>query len=178
MSESVADEGSIDDSPVVCVDYAAATTYCGFMGGRLPTEAEWEKAARGTEGARWPWGHLAPTCLLANYRFVVWYCNSGPLDVGSYDVTSAYGTYDMAGNVWEWTADHYDAEAYRSPERNNPTGPTTDCHESVGGEVAPCLDRVIRGGAFNVTAGNIRASARSRVEPDWYDTNLGIRCAY
>jgi len=177
-AEELAGEGGIEGNPVICVDYAAATTYCGFVGGRLPTEAEWEKAARGTDGARWPWGSLAPTCDLANYRFVSWYCNSGPLAVGSYDVTSSYGTHDMAGNVWEWTADFYDAEAYRGTDRNNPTGPTSECRDSVGGAIGPCVDRVIRGGAYNVTAINIRSSARGRAEPDWYDVNLGVRCAY
>lgn len=177
-AEGWVDGGSVANLPVVCVDYSAAQAYCTFAGGRLPTEAEWEKAARGVEGTRWPWGSEAPTCDLTNYRFVVWYCHEGAVDVGSYDAVTAYGAKDMAGNVWEWTADHYDAEAYRSSDRDNPTGPTTDCHESVGGAVVPCFDRVIRGGAYNVTATNIRASARSRMEPDQYDTNLGIRCAY
>jgi len=169
---------SIANHPVVCLDYSAAQAYCAFAGGRLPTEAEWEKAARGAEGARWPWGDAAPTCDLANYRFVSWYCHEGAVAVGSHDAVTAYGAKDMAGNVWEWTADHYDAEAYRSEGRDNPTGSTTDCHESVGADAAPCFERVIRGGAFNVTASNIRASARSRVEPGWYDTNLGVRCVY
>ncbi len=177
MSEGWTD-GSISDFPVVCVDHSAAQAYCAHAGGRLPTEAEWEKAARGTDGARWPWGAAAPTCDLTNYRFVSWYCHEGTVAVGSYDVTTAWGVQDMAGNVAEWVADHYDAEAYRSTERDNPTGSTTDCHGSVGGDPGPCVDRVIRGGAYNVTAGNLRTSARSRADPGWYDTNLGFRCAY
>jgi len=176
-AEEMAGSG-MDDLPVFCVTWTQARDYCAHVGGRLPTEAEWEKAARGTQGSRWPWGDFVPTCDYANFRFVAWYCHPGVVSVGTYENASPFGVRDMIGNAWEWVEDAYDAEWYRISTDTNPAGPTEDCRDAVGAEPGPCIERVIRGGAFNVTEFNTRSAARSAAEPDRVDDNMGFRCAY
>ena len=88
------------------------------------------------------------------------------------------GVLDMVGNAWEWVEDHYDAEWYQHAEDTDPSGPTENCRDAVDAEPAECFERVIRGGAYNVTEFNTRSAARGAAEPDRIDDNMGFRCAY
>jgi eukaryotic-like serine/threonine-protein kinase len=150
------------DFPASCVTWTQAHAYCEWAGKRLPTEAEWEKAARGTESFKYPWGNDEPDCSLANMTG----CNSGALAVGSLAAgASPYGALDMAGNMVELVADWYDEAYYASSPAADPPGPK-DGKRYVG-----------RGGGFKSKAEFLRTSKR-----DWYDTtdagaSLGFRCA-
>ena len=158
------------------------------MGKHLPTDAEWEKAARGTSGVSWPWGDIPPNCGVANYRYSPAYCYGGPIDVGSFAyinpmlsnipiTRSPYGLLDTVGNVWEWTADWYDARYFRYGSRQDPEGPT-QCSIDVDTEAADCIDKVIKGGAYNTVQDVTKGSARAFIRPEWFDDNLGFRCMY
>jgi len=161
-----------DEHPVTCVTHTEARQYCEWIGGRLPTEAEWEKAARGLEGTQWPWGADAPWCELANYRYSTVYCNFGVIPVGSNpDGASPFGLLDVAGNALEWVEDGYDPEAYRTEHSSNPTGP--DCSEPDS-----CPTRVLRGGSYLSTRASIRTTARTYALATVEDVNIGFRCAY
>lgn len=166
--------------PINCVTWEQAQDYCSWSGGRLPTEAEWEKASRGNEGAIWAWGSLSPDCDKANFRLASIYCYGGSTNpVDDFEQSrSAYGLWNTNGNVFEWTADFYDAQYYQEENNINPTGPIGDCHTSVEGETGVCQFRVIRGGAYNTTEDVIRSAARSFAEPELVDLNVGFRCAY
>ena len=155
------DEAEFDDFPVLYVDWNMATTYCEWRGGRLPTEAEWEKAARGTDGRAFPWGQEADDTY-ANYGVA----NGDTTRVGEYESgKSAYGVYDMAGNVWEWVSDWYAERYYQNSPASNPTGP-----DSGDG-------KVVRGGSWYDTAELIRTSVRNRFDPAEVQNNFGFRCA-
>jgi eukaryotic-like serine/threonine-protein kinase len=148
--------------PVTHIHWQQAADFAAWVGGRLPTEAEWEKAARGTDGRIYPWGNDEPTDQLLNYFSRVG--NTTP--VGSYpNGASPYGALDMAGNVWEWVADWYDDGYFANSPAHNPLGP-------VLGRA-----RVTRGGAWHTTAFYARATLRARTSPTFRSGNLGFRMA-
>ncbi|MBA2251391.1 MAG: SUMF1/EgtB/PvdO family nonheme iron enzyme [Nitrospirales bacterium] len=152
------------NQPVVYVSWEDADAYCRWKGKRLPTEAEWEKSMRGTDGRLWPWGNVQDLNA-ANWARV----DDGfevPAPVGSMtrDV-SPFGIADGAGNVMEWVSDWYAEESYREPVDENPIGPEHG------------LFKVMRGGAYTSTGTDIRITSRSKMVPDFRDETIGFRCA-
>jgi formylglycine-generating enzyme required for sulfatase activity len=153
-----------DRDPVIHVTWDEASRFCAAQGKRLPTEAEWEKAARGgLDGKRYPWGDQGPGQAEANFSGEAG-SHKRTTPVGSH-AANGYGLQDMAGNVWEWVADWYDPDYYRrSPERNPPGPPSGTA-------------RVVRGGGWNADAGILRCSNRDRGDPTGSNNALGLRCA-
>ena len=116
------DPGGRPQHPVIDVPFAGATSFCAWLGKRLPTEAEWEKASRGSTGQLYPWGNAAITCVLANYDA----CGFGLQPVGMHPTgASPYGAHDMAGNASEWVSDYFSASYYASSPATSPTGPAS-----------------------------------------------------
>ena len=156
------------DRPVMGVNWNAAHAYCRWAGKRLLTEAEWEKAARGLDGRRYPWGNAAPAFALANYgQSISSHTYSDSLrPVGSYEGgKSPYGIYDMAGNVSEWVADWYDEKYYATSPKSNPQGPLRG------------MEKVFRGGSFVNSSLSMKAASRESTLPTDKGLYVGIRCA-
>jgi formylglycine-generating enzyme required for sulfatase activity len=148
--------------PVVTVNWHQASAYCQWVGGRLPSEAEWEKAARGPDGNKYPWGNASPSYSKANYNSYV----SDTTEVGSYmEGKSYYHVMDLAGNVWEWVNDWY-TNSYDANQINNPLGPSTG------------QERVLRGSSWISDIRYVRSANRDRNDPNKESGDIGFRCVF
>ncbi len=154
--------------PAVAINWNDAAAFCRWAGKQLPTEAQWEKAARGTDGRLYPWGNERVTCERAVIKAennegcgtpAPWSVDSKPGDI------SPYGALDMAGNVWEWVADWYDPVYYKNSPPSNPKGPNSG------------TNRVIRGGSWVNDYKWARAAHRHSMPPIYDNVDLGFRCA-
>ena len=170
------DINGLDEHPVVLVNRADAAAFCAWAGGRLPTEAEWEYAARGPENRLWAWGNefLADRVNYCDHDCSAsWadldvddgYTFTAPVD--SFPAGASWvGALNMTGNVWEWVADWYAADYYGRSPADNPPGPES-------GERG-----IVRGGSWVFESRRARATDRNHTDPTYAINDFGIRCAY
>ncbi|MDX2076138.1 MAG: formylglycine-generating enzyme family protein [bacterium] len=168
MELPLSDYGAIgDDFPVGLVTWFDARDFCDMRGGRLPSEREWEYAARGVSNWLYPWGNLFDGDKVAYEG------NTRNSPVGSYpDGISWVGALDMSGNAQEWTNSLFREYPYDADD-----GREDDTDESLANFDDPLLERVWRGGSYHDLSANLRSSARGGQSPDWEDTQIGFRCA-
>jgi formylglycine-generating enzyme required for sulfatase activity len=166
----------MENFPVVQVTWRDAAAYCSWAGRHLPTEAQWEKAARGTDGRIFPWGNKAPAGDLLNFadKHTPFPWSTTTVDdgwlyatnVGSFPKgASPYGVLDMAGNVYEWVADWYDPTYYSTSPAENPVGPKSG------------IKRSKRGGAWGIRILAARSDYRDAFYPSYRGDDMGFRCA-
>lgn len=174
--ENYFDNPEFDSHPVIYINWDMAKTFCEWRDGYLPTEAQWEKAARGTDGRTYPWGEEEPIDeTFGNFKYEGYQedpqgLTGDTLPVGSYEKgVSAFGVYDMLGNVYEWTADWFSPTYYQISPPSNPLGPESgECKYGSGA----C--KVIRGGAW--ISGAYSTSGRIESSPLSASDGTGFRC--
>ena len=155
-------DSAFAEHPVSEVSWQQAVDYALWSGGRLPTEAEWEKAARGTDGRAYPWGNEITGDTQLNYNAPT----GDTVAVGSYpEGASIYGALDMAGNVEEWVADWYADDYYATSPAENPAGPEEGTF------------RILRGGSYFSRRQEVLTTSRAKVLPDSHFESAGFRVA-
>jgi eukaryotic-like serine/threonine-protein kinase len=160
--ESYFNDSKYADFPVIFVNWYEADAYCKWAGRELPTEAQWEKAARGTDGRIYPWGEEVPNNDLLKFN----YDQGDTVKVGSYPAgASTYGALDMAGNVWEWVSDFYQADYYKNSPVKNPLGPVYG------------YEKAARGGSWEDDISLVRSIYRKGFPTIYTSNNLGFRCS-
>jgi sulfatase modifying factor 1 len=157
---------SVTDLPVINVDWFDAEAYCRWAGKRLPTEAEWEKAAKGDNDWRFAWGDVEPTTEHANFNQLAWRGEATLVEVGIYEKgKSPYGIYDVAGNVWEWVSDWYQVDYYSHSPTHNPQGPETG------------TEKALRSSGWQGETPQMRVFTRIKSLPTDRNDSTGFRCA-
>ena len=176
-------QGKYDKMPIVCVSFDRAETYCKWRGKRLPTEAEWEMAARGGcskhSGScqdampRYPWGNQIATCTYAWMNDDSHSSGCGVNRVSAVGTrqngNSPYGLHDMAGNAYEWVSDIYASGYYKNPDKTDPKGPPKPPFSLP-------YERIIRGGSWTNPWDHVRASRRVNIQADFFGTQVSFRC--
>ena len=157
---------SVSELPVINVDWFDSNAYCRWAGKRLPTEAEWEKAAKGQNDWRFAWGDVEPTSEHANFNQLAWRGEATLVQVGMYEKgKSPYGIYDVAGNVWEWVSDWYQVDYYSHSPTHNPQGPETGKYKAL------------RSSGWQGETPQMRVFTRIKSLPTDRNNSTGFRCA-